>query len=392
MGGYGTYKFSTQFPDLFARAQPTVGPPALGIWDGVTEPTGGESSLTQRMLASVRNIPFLIWDQTTDELVPTPGVRQQVKRFDELNYRYEYDEFHFGEHLTLAINDEFGPAAAFLGNATVQPDPPHVSYTYNPTMDFPADGTTAGHAYWLYGVQLRDSSGTAPIGTIDVRSEGFGVGDPPASATQFGIGVLTPGQIPAIPFTSESKTWGAAPSAPVRDVLDITASNVSHVTIDAKRARVDCHAQLNVTSEGPLTVTLADCDTQPPPPPPPGCGPGNEDNGNGQVADQNGNNGGNFSDDECNGAQNATLADPNHNMSFTASSHGPVAFSSNAVGAPVATTVGEGIANGQPVKYVLVQSGGLLGTQLYSLTLSNASGVIYQRSGSLISGAINVRF
>ena len=28
MGGYGTYKFTSQFPDLFARAQPTVGPPA----------------------------------------------------------------------------------------------------------------------------------------------------------------------------------------------------------------------------------------------------------------------------------------------------------------------------------------------------------------------------
>src|SRR4029077_9537043 len=70
MGGYGTYKFSSQFPDLFAKAQPTVGPPALGVWDGVSEPTGGESSLTQRMLASVRNIPFLIWDERTDELVP----------------------------------------------------------------------------------------------------------------------------------------------------------------------------------------------------------------------------------------------------------------------------------------------------------------------------------
>ena len=114
------------------------------------------------------------------------------------------------------------------------------------------------------------------------------------------------------------------------------------------------------------------------------------------MADQNGNNGGDFSDDECNGAQNATLEDPNHNMSFKASAHGPVAFGSNAAGAPVATTVGEGIANGQPVKYVLVQTGGLLAslleTQFYSLTLSNAAGVIYQRSGKLISGAINVHF
>ncbi|HEV2981736.1 MAG TPA: hypothetical protein VGX51_09915, partial [Solirubrobacteraceae bacterium] len=259
MGGYGTYKFSTQFPDLFAKAQPTVGPPALGIWDGSTEPTGGEASLTQRMLASVRNIPFLIWNQTTDELVPIAGVKEQVKKFDELGYRYEFDEFHGGEHLTLSINDEFAPAAAFLGTDTVQPNPPHVSYTYNPTMDFAADGTTAGHAYWVYGVQLRDASGAAPLGTIDVRSEGFGVGDAPASATQKEpFRTMTGGQVGAQPFSSETKTWGSAPSAPVKDVLDIVATNVSSVTIDAKRAKVSCKAHLNITG-GPIAVTLADC-------------------------------------------------------------------------------------------------------------------------------------
>jgi hypothetical protein len=31
------------------------------------------------------------------------------------------------------------------------------------------------------------------------------------------------------------------------------------VTIDAKRAKVDCHAQLNVKSDGPISVSLADC-------------------------------------------------------------------------------------------------------------------------------------
>ena len=92
------------------------------------------------------------------------------------------------------------------------------------------------------------------LGTSDVRSEGFGVGDPPVSATQHGAGVLTGGQIPAIPYTSQSKTWGAAPSQPVRDVLDITATNVSAVTIDAARAKVDCAVQLNVTPDGPLSV------------------------------------------------------------------------------------------------------------------------------------------
>jgi hypothetical protein len=260
MGGYGTYKFATQFPDLFAKAQPTVGPPGLGIWVPPGEPQpGGNQSLTERQLGSVRNVPFLIWDETTDELVPIAGVLQQVAKFDSLGYRYEFDQFQAGDHLTLAINDEFGPAAAFLASDTVNRNPSHVTYVYNPTMDFPADGTTAGHAYWVYGVTLREAGGTAPLGSVDVRSEGFGEGDPVASETTHGAGVLTGGQVPAIPYTSQSRTWGPAPSAPAADGLVLSATNVSSVSIDASRARVDCQAALHVTTDGPLKVILSDC-------------------------------------------------------------------------------------------------------------------------------------
>jgi len=260
MGGYGTYKFTSQFPDLFARAQPTVGPPGLGIWvpPGPPEP-GGERSLTERMLGSVRNVPFLIWDETTDELVPIAGVLKQVEKFDSLGYRYEFDQFQAGEHLTLAINDEFQPAADFLGTETVNRNPSHVTYVYNPTMDFAADGTTSGHAYWVYGVTLREGGGTAPLGTVDVRSQGFGKGDPAPGETTHGAGALTGGAIPAIPYTSQSKAWGPAPAEPAADALTITATNVSAFTIDAKRAKVDCNAALHVTTDGPLQVTLADC-------------------------------------------------------------------------------------------------------------------------------------
>jgi hypothetical protein len=259
MGGYGTYKFSTQFPDLFARAQPTVGPPALGIWIPPAAPTGGESSLTQRMLGSVRNIPFLIWDETTDELVPIAGVLKQIETFDELGYRYEFDQFQAGDHLTLAINDEYAPAAAFLGTETVDRNPEHVTYVYNPTMDFPADGTTSGHAYWVYGVTLRNGTGTAPLGSVDVRSLGFGQADPVANATEKGVGALTGGQIPAIPYTSQTKSWQAPAAEEAADALDVHATNVTRVTIDAQRARVDCSAALHVSSDGPIAVTLADC-------------------------------------------------------------------------------------------------------------------------------------
>jgi hypothetical protein len=41
--------------------------------------------------------------------------------------------------------------------------------------------------------------------------------------------------------------------------LDVDAQNVSAVSIDATRARVDCSASLNVTTDGPLALTLTDC-------------------------------------------------------------------------------------------------------------------------------------
>ncbi|HEX6460275.1 MAG TPA: glucodextranase DOMON-like domain-containing protein [Thermoleophilaceae bacterium] len=260
MGGYGTYKFATQYPDLFAKGQPVVGPPGLGIWvpPASVEP-GGDSSNTNFMLPSVRNIPFLIWDAVTDELVPYPGVVQQANTFDSLGYRYEFDSFAPADHLTLAINDQYQPAADFLGTTKVNRNPAHVTYVVNPKMDFPEMGGPANHAYWVSGLTLRDSSGSAPRGTIDVRSEGFGVSDPVPGPTQHGAGALTGGTLPAIAYTSQSKQWGPALPAPVRNRLDIDAQNISALTIDPSRAHVSCGAALNVQTDGPVTVTLAGC-------------------------------------------------------------------------------------------------------------------------------------
>ncbi|MDQ6650694.1 MAG: hypothetical protein M3Z02_11375 [Actinomycetota bacterium] len=257
MGGYGTYKFATQYPDLFAKGQPTVGPPGLGVWlgDPSVPPSGGDGSLTFKQLASLRNIPFLMWVEATDELVPFPGTQRQARGFDDLGYRYEFDTYTVGDHLTLAVNDQFQPAADFLGPATVDRNPPHVTYVRNPSMDFPGVGTTADHAYWLSSVALRVGGGTA-LGTVDVRSGGFGVGDAPALPTAAGGGVLTGGTLPGIPFVSQAKAWGAAPSAPVANRLDVSATNVRTVTVDVVRARVGCDAAVAATSDGPLDVVL----------------------------------------------------------------------------------------------------------------------------------------
>ncbi len=262
MGGYATYKFATQYPDLFAKAQPTVGPPGLGIWVPPADPApGGAASNTNRMLASVRNVPFLIWDGTNDELVPVAGAVAQAQTFDDLGYRYAFDLFAPPvDHFVLAINDQYAPAAKFLGNAGVDRNPAHVTYVVNPTMDFPKDGTVADHAYWLSGLRLRDLSAQAPLGKIDARSKGFGTGDPPVQATQHSAGILTGGTVGPLTFAETSRGWGKVPKGAKRDVLHIDAENLRSATVHLRRAHLDCRAKVKArSSDGPLAIHLAGC-------------------------------------------------------------------------------------------------------------------------------------
>ena len=260
MGGYGTYKFATQYPDLFARANPVVGPPGLGIWVPPAPPEpGGDASNTNRMLASVRHVPFLIWNGTADELVPVAGAVEQARTFDDLGYRYAFDLFTTSDHFQLAVNDQYAPAAKFLGSHRVKSNPARVSYVVNPTMDFRRAGTVADHAYWLSGVELRDDGGDAPLGEVDARSEGFGVGDPPVGETQHTAGVLTGGNNAAMPYVEQYREWGEAPKAPHRNVLHLDAQNLSRIVVHPKRAKLGCDAKLRVTTDGPLEVRLAGC-------------------------------------------------------------------------------------------------------------------------------------
>jgi hypothetical protein len=60
-------------------------------------------------------------------------------------------------------------------------------------------------------------------------------------------------------YASLAQTWSPTLPAPAADTLDITATNIATASIDVSRARVDCSVKLNVTTDGPITVTLPGC-------------------------------------------------------------------------------------------------------------------------------------
>jgi hypothetical protein len=256
MGGIGTFVLATQFPDLFARAQPTVG----------DEPNND-------LLPSLRNLPVLMWNNLGDELVNPAIYLQTSTKLASLAYRYELDAYRpcanpacsplFPNHLELAVNDQFAPAAAFLGSALVNRDPAHVTYVVDPASDRPSLGIVGSHAYWASGLTLRSSAPTGtknePEGTFDAVSHGFGTGDPVASAALPGAGTLTGGNLGPIQFARTATTWGATPHIPSLDAIDVAAKNISTASINVQRAHVNCNVVLHITTDGPLTVTLPGC-------------------------------------------------------------------------------------------------------------------------------------
>ncbi len=77
----------------------------------------------------------------------------------------------------LGINDQFAPAAAFLGSATVDLNPAHVTYVVDAARDPPCHGIVRRSRLLGLGLTLRSQSHTStngdPEGEIDVFWHGF---------------------------------------------------------------------------------------------------------------------------------------------------------------------------------------------------------------------------
>jgi pimeloyl-ACP methyl ester carboxylesterase len=250
MGGIGTFKLAAQFPDLFARAQSTV----------------GDESTTE-VLASLRNVPVLMWNNHGDELVNEAQYDATALGLDSLGYRYEIDRYQpcanagcsplFTNHLQLAINDQFKPAAAFLGTARVKRNPAHVTYVVDADRNHAKLGVAGDHAYWVSRVKLRDASqGT---GQIDAVSRGFGGADPQPSSTQVGAGMLKGGNFGDLTYDFQRKGWGHVPGTAPKNAISVTATNVASAAIDVGRAGVSCSVKLAITSDGPVKIRLPGC-------------------------------------------------------------------------------------------------------------------------------------
>jgi hypothetical protein len=97
-------------------------------------------------------------------------------------------------------------------------------------------------------------------GRVDAHTLAFGEGDTPRLAPTAAAGVLTGGVVPAMAYSRQILGWGETPHIAPENKLTLNLVNLKTITVDMARAGLTCDAPVDVTTDGPVTITFAGCD------------------------------------------------------------------------------------------------------------------------------------
>ncbi len=269
MGGWASWFLGMAYPDRWAAAFPTAGPPTQGLWAGAGQagsPQNGakdaQAQLTYDIIPNARNLPYVIFHGTDDELVPVTGVTVMAAKFDELGYRNRLYIFPGYEHYTAAIIDEWTDAAKYMNQFRRDPNPPRVTYVVKPAMEHATetvnnDGATLDYhldsAYWVSGLTVRTGSLTAAstLGTIDAQTGGRG-----AEINQAVPEAGTGGQTTA--YVMAGMKWVRTGFAPPTNTFSVDLDNIATATLDVERMGLSIASPISgvVTSDGVADIHL----------------------------------------------------------------------------------------------------------------------------------------
>ncbi len=273
-GAYGANKLSLQFPDMFSRAficdglnkAPSI-PGINGVADTVLPAIGlgvvtrhEEGSTLTPLLPSRRNQPVMEWAGVPNDFIPYNIQRERAQAYIAGDYEFEFLSFIglAGEHVVMCANGMWNVLTRWLGDMRGIDKPFHVTFVRNPAWDDPQSGMVGDKAYWVSQIKTRSGPATA-LGQIDAVSGGFGLGNAPKAPVTLTLGTEAGTTIPLPnPYTHERRPRRVQP-VPVQDRIDITARNISSITIDPAQAKVTCNADLRVKTDGPLTVRMRGC-------------------------------------------------------------------------------------------------------------------------------------
>lgn len=271
MGGFGSYLVGLLYPDRFAAAFPIAGATTQGAWLGVgppTEPQNGgvvEAELMFNIIENARNLPYVIFQGTDDELVWVTGVTRMALRFTELGYRNRLYLLLGQEHFSPLIVDEWADAARYLDSFERDPNPARVTYRAWPALERQVEtikvpeGTTLDYAfdgaYWVDGLSVRSGDPAVPetMGTFDGTTFGRGV---PSYLTIPEASVAAVGH--TAPFVMTGLAWLGTGTIAPQNAFEVTLTNIATAQLDLARMGLATGnaIQATVTTDGHAVLRL----------------------------------------------------------------------------------------------------------------------------------------
>ena len=256
MGGYGTLRMATLYPDLFAGYIDWVGYPgdACGQPD-VQRCNAGEVGIAAEYLGNLREVDGALLYSGADELVNSAQGLWVRDLMAAHGYPHIFYYHPGGEHLTFAGADDWGKEAAYTASLVRRSQPPRITYRTEPWVDAPELGVVHDRAYWISkirGVQ----TGERDYVDVDILTTGCG-GD----LRVFGEDPIGAGTDP-VPWESQSfSVAGTLPIVP-GPYLEATLANVASFTLHSGQngACLDLAEDVDysITTDGPVEIALSD--------------------------------------------------------------------------------------------------------------------------------------
>ena len=252
MGGYGTLRLGSLYPDLWAGATNWVG----FTGDANNNPAGESpsdypSGAIGNVIDFVGNLGWVPSEHLYaggDELVQTHTHTALALRLDEAGVDHEYFLHPVAEHLTLVLLDEWSKEAARSKGRTLVTDPPYVRFRTDEALVYPKYGIRHDRAYWVSRIRAADEG----YSDVDLTSYGCGAALPVRE------GGNDAGEQP-VPWVSQSLRTTDQDPLPKRNKLTGTLSNVASLTIDTDAACLSSAGLVyDVKSDGPVKITFAD--------------------------------------------------------------------------------------------------------------------------------------
>ena len=215
------------------------------------------------MIASLRNIPVLMWNAPADELVPPTSYLPTADELDGLGYRYELDIFQPARtRLQRAVPeapDARDPRPVRAGGRVPrhreggpQPGARHVRRRPEPRPPRPQ----ARRRPRVLGLG-REAARRAPGRARSTRSRTASAsGDPRAERHQFGAGTLEGGNLGTLRSRARARPGASRRSGRRPNRIEVIATGIASAMIDVRRAKVGLRRRVEIESDGPIAIAL----------------------------------------------------------------------------------------------------------------------------------------